>query len=203
MDLKGVLLGFLTLGDQTGYELKQLMETSVGFFFGASFGSIYPTLKALEREGSVTVTEVIQSGRPNKKVYSLTSAGRRYLLQQLEEPLKDESFRSDFLIHLFFGHMKGPDAVLRWIERDRAYREARLGVLKQIEPTVRRHATPYQLLAWEFGVTYYESTLSWLAQAEQQVRSLSGADGTAAPGNHGSPDRPKGERTDSKRRGME
>src|ERR687883_548981 len=53
MNLKSVLLGFLTSRDLTGYELKHLMERSVGHFFGASYGSIYPALRDLEEAGLV------------------------------------------------------------------------------------------------------------------------------------------------------
>ena len=67
MDLRSVLLGFLRRGDHTGYELKAAMDESVGFFFGVSYGSIYPALKALEVGGMVRVREVVQSGKPNKK----------------------------------------------------------------------------------------------------------------------------------------
>ena len=76
MNLRAVLLGFLTRGDLTGYELKGAMDESVGFFFGARYGSIYPTLRSLEEEGFVRSTLVVQSDRPNKKVYSLTPEGR-------------------------------------------------------------------------------------------------------------------------------
>lgn len=171
LELKVVLLGFLSLGDQTGYELRHAMARSVGFFFGACYGSIYPALRALQREGLVTVAEVVQSGRPNKKVYSLTAAGRAHLQRALQAPPGKESFRSDFLVHLFFGHLLGREAVLELMQQDRALRQAQLDRLKAMESTVRGQGTLYQQLAWEFGVAYYENTLAWLAQAEARVRA--------------------------------
>ena len=94
MNLRAVLLGFLTRGDLTGYELKGAMDESVGFFFGASYGSIYPALRSLEEEGFARSTLVVQSDRPNKKVYSLTPEGRAYILEGLKKPLAADSFRS-------------------------------------------------------------------------------------------------------------
>src|SRR5919206_3020020 len=101
MNLKSVLLGFLTNGDLTGYELKHLMERSVGHFFGASYGSIYPALKDLEGAGLVRSTRVVQSERPNKKVYSITPEGEAYFREALSEPPAPDSVRSEFLMHLF------------------------------------------------------------------------------------------------------
>src|SRR3712207_8312837 len=73
-------------GDLTGYELKHLMERSVGFFFGASYGSIYPALKDLEEACLVRSTRVVQSERPNKKVYAITQEGVAYFRGALDEP---------------------------------------------------------------------------------------------------------------------
>src|SRR3712207_2878396 len=91
-------------GDLTGYELKHLMERSVGFFFGASYGSIYPALKDLEEACLVRSTRVVQSERPNKKVHAITQEGVAFFRGALDEPPAPDTFRSEFLMHLFFGH---------------------------------------------------------------------------------------------------
>ena len=49
-----VILGMLGLGLRTGYDVKRLSEDSTRFFWGASFGQIYPELKRLEAQGSWT-----------------------------------------------------------------------------------------------------------------------------------------------------
>ncbi len=77
MDVKTLCLGVLTEGDQTGYEIKRRFEEAFSHFFGASFGSIYPALAELSRQGLVTCRSVEQDKRPDKKVYSLTAAGQR------------------------------------------------------------------------------------------------------------------------------
>ncbi len=42
-----VLLGLLSHEPMTGYEMKKRLDTSLRFFWGGSFGSIYPTLNQL------------------------------------------------------------------------------------------------------------------------------------------------------------
>ena len=76
MDVKTLCLGVLTEGDKTGYEIKQRFEEAFSHFFGAGFGSIYPALAELSRQGLVTCQSVEQDKRPDKKVYSLTAAGQ-------------------------------------------------------------------------------------------------------------------------------
>ena len=172
MDLKTVMLGFLFRGDLTGYEIKQSMDESVGFFFGASYGAIYPALKALGADGLVEVREVIQSGRPNKKVYSLTPAGAEYFRARLGEPPAGDSFRSEFLIQLFFGeHQDGE----RLVGRIREYREdqrRKLEVLRQVEREVKDAASPYEMMCLRYGLISFEAHLSWAEEVEEQARKL-------------------------------
>ena len=86
MDIKSILLGFLTRQSLTGYELKKRFSISFSFFSGASYGSIYPALKKMEREGLVTQQLEIQDGAPNRKVYSITAAGRKVFIEALTAP---------------------------------------------------------------------------------------------------------------------
>lgn len=44
-----VILGLLSHEDLTGYEIKKRMDTTLKYFWGASYGSIYPTLSELVR----------------------------------------------------------------------------------------------------------------------------------------------------------
>ena len=184
MNLRAVLLGFLTRGDLTGYELKGAMDESVGFFFGASYGSIYPALRNLEEEGLVRSTLVVQSDRPNKKVYSLTPEGRAYFLDALEEPPAEDSFRSEFLMQLFFGHHQDPERLLALIGDHRSGLSNSLERLRKTEEAVREVATPYELMCLRFGLARYEATLSWLDAVEGEVRAVADEDGFEREGAH-------------------
>jgi DNA-binding PadR family transcriptional regulator len=180
MNLRAVLLGFLTRGDLTGYELKGAMDESVGYFFGASYGSIYPALKSLEEEGLVRSTLVVQSDRPNKKVYSLTSEGWAYFLEALKEPPAEDSFRSEFLMQLFFGRHQDLERLLALIEGYRIGLKNSLERLRETEGKVREVATPYELMCLRFGLTRYEATLSWLDSVEREVRAIANEEAPAS-----------------------
>ena len=89
MDVKTLCLGVQYRGEATGYEIKkQCEEGPFAFFYAAGFGSIYPALNALKNENLISVKEVIQDGKPAKKVYSVTADGRHAFLEALERPLR-------------------------------------------------------------------------------------------------------------------
>ena len=58
----------LTDGPASGYDMKKCFESSFGHFFPAGYGSIYPALATLARNGLVEFEEVPQEGKPDRKV---------------------------------------------------------------------------------------------------------------------------------------
>ena len=176
MNLRAVLLGFLVQGDLTGYELKHLMERSVGFFFGASYGSIYPALKDLEEGGLVSSTRVVQSERPNKKVYSITPEGEAYFRKALGEPPAPDTLRSEFLMHLFFGDHHEPGRLLELVRRHREGHEQMIERLQGVEEEFREVATPYQMMCLRGGLSHAESSVAFLQGIEEEIRDLARED---------------------------
>ena len=172
MNLRAVLLGFLMQGDLTGYELKHLMERSVGFFFGASYGSIYPALKDLEEAGLVRSTRVVQSERPNKKVYAITQEGVAYFRGALDEPPAPDTFRSEFLMHLFFGHHHEPERLLELVRRYRDEHEQTIERLEEVAEEFREVATPYQMMCLRSGLSHAEGQVGFLREIEEEIREL-------------------------------
>lgn len=103
MSLKHALLGFINYGPMTGYELKKFFDSTVAHFWNAELSQIYPALKAMESEGLVEMKVEVQEDRPNRKVYSITEAGRREIVKWLAEPAEPDQVREPMLIKIFFG----------------------------------------------------------------------------------------------------
>jgi DNA-binding PadR family transcriptional regulator len=70
-----------------GYRIKRILEDdALAFWFPIEFASIYSVLRTLERHGYVTSLAVEQEGaRPQRTKYAITAAGRRYLVELLEQ----------------------------------------------------------------------------------------------------------------------
>ena len=106
MNVRTLCLSILYEGEATGYEIRRLcVEGECSYFIEASFGSIYPALAKLEDEKLVVSRTEQQSGKPAKKVYSITQAGREAFAVELAEPLGDDMFRSPFLLFARFAHI--------------------------------------------------------------------------------------------------
>lgn len=105
MDIKTLCLGVLTLGEASGYEIKQVFEDAFSYFYVAGYGSIYPALAELTREGYVSVNNIEQEKRPAKKVYCLTDSGRNRFNTSLTETYPHHRTRSDFLVLMVFAHL--------------------------------------------------------------------------------------------------
>src|SRR5215470_1172874 len=74
--LGDAILVCLTERPMTGYELAKTFDSSIGFFWKADHQQIYRELTRLRDKGHVQAREVVQSGKPNKLVYTLTVEGR-------------------------------------------------------------------------------------------------------------------------------
>ena len=111
MDVKTVCLGMLTDGEASGYDLKKEFESSFSHFFAAGYGSIYPALNALARDGLVECRHIPQEGKPDRKVYSITAAGRDHLLGALADPCPSHKVRSEFLATMCFSHLMSREQI--------------------------------------------------------------------------------------------
>ncbi len=170
MDVKTVCLGVLTLGDASGYEIRKIFEDGpFRYFTDAGFGSIYPALGRLRVEGLADCTEMAQERRPDKKVYSITHAGRQALSDALAEPPAADKFRSDLLFALFFAHLLPPglaeDAVE---ERIGWYRER----LAHLEASDRSGWGPGPVFVNGFGRAVYGAAVKFLEENRDVLPDL-------------------------------
>src|SRR6201981_2636032 len=91
------ILPCLTGRSLTGYELAKTFESSIGFFWKADHQQIYRELSKLRDRGHIEGHEVVQSGKPNKLVYTLTTEGRTALRHWAAKPSSPPSIKDDLL----------------------------------------------------------------------------------------------------------
>lgn len=147
MDVKTLCLGALSMGDATGYDIKKLFEEAFSHFFVAGYGSIYPALEKLTEEGHVSCRRQRQQKRPDKKVFSITPAGRETLVRTLEATPPKEKLRSEFLVLMFFAHLMSPARLGEVLQEflDEKYQD-----LKMLEELEKRNYPP----GIEFTIRY-------------------------------------------------
>lgn len=161
MSVRSLCLAILSFGDATGYEIrKQSTEGRFSYFDDASFGSIYPALARLEADGLVTVREELQTGKPVRKVYSITPAGRADFIASLCEPQAPDTFKSPFLLIALNADRLSPDVLRRALERRKAQVLEELRLLTGDEDDPCPHAGSN----WtrDYGISCMNFTLRYL-----------------------------------------
>ena len=170
-----VILGLLSHEDLTGYEIKKRMDTALTYFWGASFGSIYPTLSGLVDRG-FAIREECGENKRNKQIYSITEAGRKYLREWLKQPAEKDELRYETLLKLFFGNEEGQAQAIDHIEAFREKTEKEMAFLleakKRLEANISDDGThKYYLLTVEFGIHSYRAYLQWCKEAKEFLES--------------------------------
>ena len=168
-----VILGMLKLGVRTGYEIKKAIDTSTRFFWGASFGQIYPELHRLRAQGLVASKDEPR-GRVKRTEYQLTEQGEQALREWLTDT---ESFifevRDEGLLRLFFGDVLTREEVLANLRARREFFDFVLARFREIELAARTgfadESQLYPLLALRYGIGLVEWSRDWYAEAERQL----------------------------------
>ncbi|MDQ5986367.1 MAG: hypothetical protein CSYNP_02088 [Syntrophus sp. SKADARSKE-3] len=173
MDVRSTLLGFLTYGKMTGYDLKKIFSLSFSFFSGLSYGSIYPALKKMEQEGLISLKVEMQDGAPNRKVYSITDAGRTAFINALKTTNPTERPKNLFLTKLFFfsilTHEERLTSSAQYLESVRQVQKE----LEAIGPQIETDADPYQKLCYSFGVRYYRDMVNNISEVVLALEKMS------------------------------
>lgn len=100
MALEYAILVSLAERSASGYELARRFDKSIGHFWGASHQQIYKVLGRMEADGWVDAELIVQDGRPDKKVYGITSTGRDELAAWTSKATPIEHLRSEFAVKL-------------------------------------------------------------------------------------------------------
>jgi PadR family transcriptional regulator AphA len=163
-----VILGALSLGPKSGYEIKQLVDKATRFFWAASYGQIYPELRRLRERGLIEGEESANGGR-RRVVFSLTPAGRDALRDWLLEPEAGYELRDEGLLKLFFADALDLAETLALIRSFRAQRQDVLDRLREIERTVDRPHLGSPALVLDYGIGHHEWIVAWCDELERRL----------------------------------
>jgi DNA-binding PadR family transcriptional regulator len=165
-----VILGLLEHESSSGYDLKKKIDIMISRFWDVGYGQLYPTLKTLEKEGSVIGAQVKSMQGPDRIEYSITDAGRQKLKDWLAKPNEKEYVRYEILLKLFFGGLCSPSENIGRIKAFREQHDADLqlmGLFKSNLESVfgenRDHL--YYYLTVSFGEHIYRAYKEWADEA--------------------------------------
>ena len=174
MDVRTICLGILTRGGATGYEIKKLFdEDGYQHFVEASFGSIYPALNRLMEDGLVSVREEPQEKRPDRKVYSITPAGRSTFIASLLKPLPEDRHRSPFVFAMLFGDLLPSARVSQMLDD---YIEQAESKLAQLDEQSSKSKTTHEKFVMGIGRAVYIAIVDFLREHRAEVETAPAAE---------------------------
>src|SRR4051812_48211871 len=154
-----VILGLLSWGPRSGYEIKATVDRSTRFFWAASYGQIYPELRRLERDGLIEGEDAPNGARP-RRVYRLTDAGRAELERWLLGRDTLVELRDENLLRLFFADALPREQALELLEGRRLWFEGFLARLREID-ALPDEDPPFVDLVLRWGLDYSEWGAKW------------------------------------------
>ena len=179
MSLDYAILGFLNYHPYSGYDLKKIFDSSVRHFWSADQSQIYRTLARLKEQGYLEMEKQEQSDRPDRKVYSITPAGRQALLGWLAGPPPLGAPHSGPMVQVFFmGAL--PDAeILRQFEGYAAVMRMVLAQYEQVpvhvEEVYQDVRSERERFFWQLtldnGLRNMRANLEWAEAAIARIRN--------------------------------
>jgi len=172
------LLALLNEQRDYGYRLKRRFDDRVGAIWHLNIGQVYQTLRTLERAGMIAAIDGLDGAGathepyPARRLYELTTRGRRVLEQWLQRPpIRPRPFRDETLIRLLvFEPRRTAEALARISAQENLYRRhlSRLTAQKRRSSTKGNGAAAaISRLGLEAAVLHTEAHIKWLTYCRQ------------------------------------
>ena len=185
--LELAVLGLLRETPMHGYELRKRLNSLLGAFRAFGYGSLYPCLKELLRQGLIeeTLPGTVKSlaGRRSKIVYRLTADGKERLEDLLAQAGPAAWEDDGFGVHFAFFGLTRADVRLRILEGRRSRLEERRESFKAAVSRTRERVDSYTLELQRHGLESVDREVRWLNEliaSERQSDQQAGG----RPGSH-------------------
>jgi DNA-binding PadR family transcriptional regulator len=178
--LADAILACLTERPMTGYELAKTFDSSIGFFWKADHQQIYRELSKLRERGHIQGREVVQSGKPNKLVYTLTTEGKAAFRHWAARPSTPASIKDDLLVRIYaldavdIEPLRADLMARQEHHRDRYERYERI-LKKRFPQGTASPADMGKLLGLRIGLQHERIVAEWCEEAIIALSAISAA----------------------------
>ncbi len=176
--LELAVLGLLHEAPMHGYELRKQLHARLGPLRAFSWGSLYPTLRRLQRaaliiEQAPAGEERGSWGRRGRKVYEITAEGKDRLDELLGEAGPHAYDDDGFGVHLAFFSRTPAEVRMRILEGRRRRVEERREGLRSTLTRAGEQIDRYTRELHRIGLDTTEREVRWLDELIDHERSLS------------------------------
>lgn len=168
----------------TGYEIDKGFNDSLNFFWQANTSQIYRELNKLEEVGLLKSEWILQSDKPNKRIYSITEEGKKELdkwLYDMESSIDGTLImKSSFLMRIFFAGEINPEKAIDTIkvfkkkcaERKVLMNMARSAIEAYQHEIDNAEKAEYWKLTVLFGDEFFTAGLIWADKALEILENI-------------------------------
>jgi PadR family transcriptional regulator AphA len=146
MSLRHALLGMLSIGPMTGYDLLDHFDRSAGLVWSASQAQMYPELRVMEADGLVSAKVAARGKHGQKRVYSITRKGTSELRRWAGEPVTYPPTRDPALLKVSYLDLATGAEARALFEGHIAHHGARRTLAEERLKTLRAGKTRRQAL---------------------------------------------------------
>jgi PadR family transcriptional regulator, regulatory protein AphA len=169
-DTEYAVLGLLTFGERSGYDLDKLAQRSIGYFWQPARSKIYAILPRLVERGLAASSAVAQERRPDKQLYRITAAGERSLSAWLVSSERvSRVTRDGLLVKLFFGALGEVEGLREQLLERKREQEEKLALLEEIERTIDRDEDFFPYLTLLHGLEVTRAIVAWTERALHEL----------------------------------
>jgi len=183
MSLKHAILVLLEQEDSSGYDLLKRFKEHLGFFWQASHQQIYKQLGQMNESGLIDCVLEAQSGKPDKKIYSITHEGLQELIGWMNSQTKPQKVNDSLLVKLYGGHVVDSEVLLNEVVESRLQHQKTLQLLLKMEqnylalPTEKKQQYGLPYLTLRRGILGEQAWLSWADEVESYLHTLTNKNG--------------------------
>jgi PadR family transcriptional regulator, regulatory protein AphA len=167
---EAALLGLLRHGEMSGYDLRKLVERSVGYYWTPAKTQIYSSLPRLVEAGFATRRTVRQTERPDKHLYSITDAGRKAVVDWIvKAPLDAGLGRNVLLLKLGLADENQAAALATQVQERRAEIERLREELIELDAAGGDQDPPFEHLTRRYGFFHVDTLGRWLDEVAEAL----------------------------------
>lgn len=174
MSLRNAVMAVLLEGEASGYDLAKSFDASVANFWMATPQQIYRELDKMAAEGLVQPRLVRQDRRPNKRLFSLTEAGRRALYEFTAEPPRPVAIREELMVQVQAVDAGDVEAVKHSLRERMSWAEAKVARFERLRARLLNGRNEAEYLAEADrigpyltlmrGLTFERENVNWAKQ---------------------------------------
>jgi DNA-binding PadR family transcriptional regulator len=185
MSLRDAVLAALLEGESSGYDLAKDFDASVANFWMATPQQLYRELDRLAEQGLIQARVVHQERRPNKRMFSLTEAGRDAIKEFTGRAPKPSMIRDELMVKVQAADVGNVQAVRDFIAEQLQWATAKLQRYERLRARIldgrsegeyvaqAQRVGPYLTLMR--GISFEQENIRWAERALTIIEQRQGA----------------------------